>query len=36
MMKIGISEMKSDYALLLLRCYYFGDLGDVPAMKDQV
>ena len=35
MMKIEIGEMKSDYALLLLR-YYFGHSGDVPAMKDQV
>ena len=36
MMKIEISEMKSDYALLLLRYYYSGHSGDVPAMKDRV
>ena len=35
MMKIEISEMENDYAILLLR-YYFGHSGDVPAMKDQV
>ena len=36
MMKIEISEMESDYALLLHRYYYFGHSGDVPAMKDQL
>ena len=36
MMKIEISEMESDYALLLHRYYHFGHSGDVPAMKDQV
>ena len=37
MMKIEISEMESDYALLLLiDINYFDHSGDVPTMKDQV